>query len=101
MIRTLLKPLGLSVAVVVFLMVGATAPAVFAHDLQHAAHHARHTHSTGICAWMCASTGGLITHSFQPSEHVALPQPVFFVESRPVGFLSPHRLQARAPPVLL
>jgi hypothetical protein len=101
MIRTVLKPLAVCLAVIVLLMVGATAAWVFAHDLQHAAHHARHTHGTGICAWMCASTGGLITHTFQPAEHAVMPQPVFLAETRPVRFIFPAKLQARAPPVLL
>lgn len=87
--------------VAVLLMLSATTGGAFAHEIQHAAHHTAGMHSTGICAWMCAAAGVMITLAIQPPI-VALIEaapPLLLSLRRP--FDSINQLQARAPPTLL
>jgi hypothetical protein len=101
MIRSYLRPIALTLAVAVLLMLGATTGSAFAHEIQHAAHHTAGMHASGICAWMCATAGAVTTAAIHativtPNEDKALP----FVSSlRSFGSFS--QLQARAPPALL
>jgi hypothetical protein len=101
MIRSHLRPIALTLAVAVLLMLGATTGISFAHEIQHAAHHTGAMHATGICAWMCATAGAVAT----ATHHVTA---VTLNEETTLPFLSGLRsfescstLQARAPPVLL
>ena len=101
MIRSYLKPIALTLALGVLLMLGATTGISFAHEIQHAAHHTGSMHATGICAWMCATAGAIAT----AAHHVTT---VTLNEETALPFLSGLRsfdccsdLQARAPPVLL
>lgn len=100
MIRSHLRPVALTLAVAVLLMLGATTGISFAHEVQHAAHHTGGMHATGVCAWMCATAGAVTTAAF----HAVTVTPN---EDRARPFLSGLRscdscstLQARAPPVL-
>ncbi len=100
MIRSHLRPIALTLAVAVLLMLGATTGISFAHEIQHAAHHTGGMHTTGVCAWMCATAGAVATATFHtatvtPNEDTALP---FLSGLR--SFESCSTLQARAPPVL-
>lgn len=101
MIRSHLRPIALTLAVAVLLMLGATTGTSFAHEIQHAAHHTGGMHATGVCAWMCATAGAVAT----AAPHVTT---VTLNEETALPFLSGLRsfdscstLQARAPPVLL
>ena len=101
MIRSHLRPIALTLAVAVLLMLGATTGSAFAHEIQHAAHHTAGMHGSGICAWMCASAGAVTTAAIHATtatvnEESALP---FLSSLR--SFESCSTLQARAPPVLL
>ena len=88
------------VAAVLVILVGTTGGA-FAHDVQHAAHHSAGMHSTGLCAWMCATAGAVITPAFQPVEFAVAHETVFAASNRPVSLVFADFLQARAPPTLL
>lgn len=101
MIRPVLRPIAVVLVVAVLLLLGATTGSAFAHDVQHAAHHNAGMHSTGVCAWMCATAGATPTPAVLAapvtvSEEAALP---FLSRLRSSEYSS--RLQARAPPVLL
>lgn len=98
MSRSSLRPIALILAVAVLLMVGATTGSAFAHEIQHAAHHTADMHTSGICAWMCATAGAVATDAcyFTAgifSEEAAVP----FHDGRH-SFESCSTLQARAPP---
>jgi hypothetical protein len=101
MIRSYLRPVALTLAVAVLLMLGATTGTSFAHEIQHAAHHTGGMHATGVCAWMCATAGAVTTAAVHAltvtlNEDTALP---FLNGLRSSEFCS--TLHARAPPVLL
>lgn len=100
MIRSYLRPIALTLAVAVLLMLGATTGIAFAHEVQHAAHHTAGMHASGICAWMCASASAVATAAYHVTD-------VTLNEDIGLPFLSGLRscdscstLQARAPPVL-
>ena len=100
MIRSYLRPVALTLAVAVLLMLGATTGSAFAHEIQHAAHHTGGMHTSGICAWMCATAGAVTTATVHATivtlnVEIALP---FLSGLR--SFDSCATLQARAPPVL-
>ena len=95
--RKFLHPVAWTLVVAVLLMLGATTGSAVAHEIQHS-HHTAAMHSTGICAWMCASANTVITAAVLPSavasvEDLPVPQ-----DLHPSSTLSPNRLQARAPP---
>jgi len=98
MIRLSLKSISLVLVVAVLVMLGATTGAAFAHEIQHSAHHTAGMHSSGICAWMCATAGTLTTAAIQSLEYeivltaASLPAPVPVSRD---GNLSPL---PRAPP---
>ncbi len=101
MIRSHLRPIALTLAVAVLLMLGVTTGIAFAHEIQHAAHHTAGMHASGICAWMCATAGAVTTATVHATT-------VTLNEDTTLPFLSGLRsfdtcstLQARAPPVLL
>ena len=101
MIRSSLRPVALTLAVAIVLMLGATTGSAFAHEIQHAAHHTAGMHGSGICAWMCASAGAVTTAAIHATtatvnEESALP---FLNGLR--SFECSSTLHARAPPVLL
>ena len=77
MIRSYLRPIALTLAVAVLLMLGATTGISFAHEIQHAAHHTGGMHTTGVCAWMCATAGAVTTaaHHVHVLRIVAGPTP--------------------------
>jgi hypothetical protein len=56
----------------VALMLAATTGTAFAHEIQHAAHHTAGMHSSGVCAWMCATAGTLVTASVQAFQSTFL-----------------------------
>lgn len=99
MIRPFLKPVALVLAVGVFVMLGATTGAAFVHEVQHAAHHTG-MHGSGICAWMCASAGGVITPAFLPAQSSLVQPSEVPPESQIRPFLRSQGLEARAPPAL-
>ena len=100
MIRPQLKLISWVLVAAVLVMLGATTGAAFAHEIQHAAHHNAGMHSSGICAWMCATAGSLNTSAIQPPQFelvfaaVSLSAPVLISRD---GNLSPL---PRAPPFL-
>jgi hypothetical protein len=53
--------------------------AMAAPSVSHAEHHADHqagTHSTGLCAWLCAGGVGIESSGIQFSSHLQLLAPV-------------------------
>ena len=101
MIRSLLRPIACTLAVAILLMLGATTGSAFAHEIQHAAHHNASMHATGICAWMCATSGAVATAAFHATAiTVSVETALAFLDGlRSVDCFA--QLQARAPPVLL
>ena len=101
MIRSLRRPIAFALAVAIVLMLGATTGSAFAHEIQHAAHHSAAMHSTGICAWMCATAGAVTTAAVQAAAVTVseVTAPPFVGSLHPFDSFS--RLHARAPPVLL
>lgn len=87
--------------VAVLLMLSATTGGAFVHEIQHAAHHTAGMHSTGICAWMCAAAGAVMTPVVQTSivAVIEAAPPCSLSLLRP--FDSVSQLPARAPPTLL
>jgi hypothetical protein len=53
-------------------MLAATTGAAFAHEIQHAAHHTAGMHSSGVCAWMCATAGTLASMSVQAFQYTLI-----------------------------
>ena len=81
-------------------MLGATTGVAFAHEIQHAAHHSAGMHSSGICAWMCATAGTLSTTVLQPVHYdVVRPTELFFTPTLISRDDNPAPLP-RAPPIL-
>lgn len=81
-----------ALALSVLLMLGATTGSAFAHEIEHASHHAAGMHSSGICAWMCAAAGSMVTAALQPLRH----EPV-----RDELLLPVHSILSADPPLLL
>ncbi len=76
-----------------------------APSVEHAEHHADHqagTHSTGICAWLCAGGVGIepsavrLTSGFQLIEQLSLPSfdVIFNIVSLPYFFRGPPLVYA-------
>lgn len=74
-------------------------------SVDHAEHHANHqsgTHSTGLCAWLCAGGVGITSSAVQFISHLQLLErngssilePVFSVVSLPYFFRGPPRFFA-------
>lgn len=83
----------------VILMLGGAMSASVAHDLQHAAHHTATSHSTGICAWMCAA-GGVAQQSWPSLEHaLSEAEPPTSVPDRKPAIHLVTSLTPRAPPI--
>jgi hypothetical protein len=97
----LLKSVALGLAFGIVLMLAASTGTAFAHELQHATHHNARMHATGVCAWMCASAGTVITPIFLPVSSAVVLHLILPLERRQVSLISASRLQARAPPTLL
>jgi hypothetical protein len=82
----------------VLCLVGTTTAASVTHDVQHAGHHTAASHSSGICAWMCA-TGGMVHQAWPMIQSIAAETPYSAAPSphhpsgRPI-----NRLTSRAPP---
>lgn len=87
--------------VVVLLMLSATTGGAFVHEIQHAAHHTAGMHSTGICAWMCAAAGAVMTPVVQTSIVAVIEAAPPWSLSLLRPFDSVSQLPARAPPTLL
>jgi len=97
--RIFRKATAVALVVAIALVLGLTSVGAFAHEVNHAAHHSPGMHQTGICAWMCATSGAIATFIVQPFPvdrlEIAVASPVFPL--RPLLLLP--CVQARAPPV--
>lgn len=100
MISKGLKPISWALAVGMVLLLATTTGGAFVHEVQHA-HHNAAMHTTGICAWMCATAGAVITPLFLPISSTVVQQSVVPLERQPVSLTFASQLQARAPPILL
>ncbi len=86
---------------VIVMMSGVMAAPTVGHA-QHHADHAAGTHSTGICAWLCAGGVGIessvvqLTSDLQLLEWITIPSHdvVFSVVSLPYFFRGPPRSHA-------
>lgn len=83
----------------VLLMLGATTGAAVAHEIQHAAHHSSGMHSSGICAWMCATAGTAVTIVLQPARSEVVRAAPVFSAAPLVSVGSLTALLPRAPPL--
>ena len=99
--RISLKPIALLVVTAIVLMLTLATSGTFAHEVKHATHHSAAMHTSGLCAWMCAAGGAVITPAFLPAFSTVVQQPVLILASQPLSLIFASRLQARAPPILL
>ena len=83
----------------VLLMLGATTGSAFAHEIQHAAHHTAGMHSSGICAWMCATAGTAATIVLQPVSYDLAQVAPLLTRWLPVSTVVLTPLLPRAPPL--
>ena len=91
--------IALSLGIVLVLTMSLMPLSIASHSLDHH-HHAAQTHTTGICAWMCAAAQTISTDSHIFSPDVSLlailtPLPIVSISTPPQVFLP-----ARAPPSL-
>jgi len=100
MIRSSLRPIALTLALAVLLMLGATTGSAFTHEIQHAAHHTSDMHTTGICAWMCATAGAITTAAVHITAGTLNEETVWPLREGLQSVASCSTLQPRAPPVL-
>jgi hypothetical protein len=100
MISKGLKPISWALAVGLVLLLATTTGGAFVHEVQHA-HHNAAMHTTGICAWMCATAGAVIAPLFLPVTFAVVQPSVLPLERQLVSLIFASRLQARAPPTLL
>jgi len=84
----------------VLLILGATTGSAFAHDIQHAAHHTAGMHSSGICAWMCATAGTAPAVLLQSLHHEVAHVAPLLASSLPVSVALLTPLLPRAPPLV-
>ena len=73
-----------------------------APSVGHTEHHAGHqaaTHSTGICAWMCAAGDGIESFAFQLSSNLQLIERTIIVPSTVVRSAGSFSYFLRGPPV--
>lgn len=97
--QTILRPVAWTLLVAVLLMFGAATGSAVAHEIQHA-HHTAAMHTTGICAWMCATAGTVTTAAMLPSAVVPVEDLPVLPDFQSASAESLNRLQARAPPSL-
>lgn len=85
--------------VAIIAMMGLTTSGAVVHEVKHAAHHSAASHSTGICAWMCAT--GAVAH--QAPVHLTyslvLVGLALTLYGSPIRYFSASRLNSRAPPL--
>ncbi len=99
MSRKLTKTTATVLVLGVLLLLGATTGSAVAHEIQHA-HHTAAMHSTGLCAWMCATGSGVATATVLPSVIILVQNLPQLPDLLPHATHSFDRLQARAPPSL-
>jgi hypothetical protein len=98
MLRLPLKYTAWLLVAAVLLMLGSATGAAFAHEIQHAAHHSAGMHSSGICAWMCATAGTLYTAALQPIQYEVVLAAAVLSEPRFISRDADSSTQPRAPP---
>jgi hypothetical protein len=78
--------------------------AMAAPSVSHAEHHADHqagTHSTGICAWLCAAGQDVETTSVSLKSTLQLVEQAVAVHSNPISLSVSFHYFFRGPPLLL
>jgi hypothetical protein len=93
------QAIALSLGIVLIFIMSSMPLGIASHSLDHH-HHSAQTHTTGICAWMCAAAHTISTDSQVSSPDVSLlailhPLPMASILTPPQVFLP-----ARAPPSL-
>jgi len=91
--------IALSLGIALLFIMSSMPLSIASHSLDHH-HHSAQTHTTGICAWMCAAAQTITTDSQILSPDVSLlaifhPLPMASMPTPPQVFFS-----ARAPPSL-
>ncbi|MEX0829487.1 MAG: hypothetical protein WD032_04530 [Nitrospirales bacterium] len=92
-----IKAFSLSLSFAIILMMGSMQLNIGSHSVEHQ-HHSAKTHTTGICAWMCAAAQTISTDSqiFTPKFlllRIFQPLPIASISTPPQIFL-----HSRAPP---
>ena len=100
MSRSSLQSIAWVLIAAVLLILGATTGSAFAHDIQHAAHHTAGMHSSGICAWMCATAGTATAIVLQSLHHEVAQVAPLLASSLPVSVVLLTPLLPRAPPLV-
>lgn len=85
--------------VAIIAMMGMTTSGAVAHEVKHAAHHSAASHSTGICAWMCAT--GAVAHQapLYLAYSLGFVGLALILYGNPIRYFSASRLNSRAPPL--
>jgi hypothetical protein len=92
-----IKAFSLSLSIALLLMMGSMPLNVGSHSVEHQ-HHSAQTHTTGICAWMCAAAQSITSDSQVLSHSFSL---LDILQSLPFSSLSTLTqtfLPSRAPP---
>ncbi len=92
-----LQPVALTLTIMLILVMGLMELSMASHAIDHQ-HHSAQTHTTGICAWMCAAAHTISTDSQIFAPHVTRLE---IVQSSPFSSIISHTqlfLPARAPP---
>jgi hypothetical protein len=95
--RRFIKTFSLSLSFALILLMGSMQLNVGSHSVDHQ-HHSAQTHTTGICAWMCAAAQTISTDSHVLSPSFSL---LDILQSLPFSSLSTLTqtfLPSRAPP---
>ena len=92
-----LKSLSLALTIVLMFVMGSIELSMASHAVDHQ-HHSAQTHTTGICAWMCAAAHTISTDSQIFAPHISRLESL---QSSLFSSIIPHTqlfLPARAPP---
>jgi len=95
--QRLIKPFALSLSFALLLLMGTMPLNVGSHAVEHQ-HHSAQTHTTGICAWMCAAAQSMTSDSHVYSFQLSL---LDILQTFPISshFTLPQTfLPSRAPP---
>jgi choline-glycine betaine transporter len=92
-----IKAFALSLSLAISLMMGSMQLNIGSHSVEHQ-HHSAKTHTTGICAWMCAAAQSITSDSQVISPHVALLDILKSLPFSSHSSLPQTFLPSRAPP---
>jgi len=93
-----IKAFSLSLSFALILMMGSMQINAGSHAVEHQ-HHSAQSHTTGICAWMCAAAQTISSNTHVLSHRFSL---LHILQSLPISSIPAPRqffLPSRAPPI--